>query len=164
MIKKINWLTREDKVVGIQVADTQKRRGLSARQEQDHEIDIQLVDRMKTISVFGRLDNTVGSAKLMYTFLQNVPLEDCDSSQAPEVRPLDQTQLCAGGNLGKDACRGDSGGPLIDKRESPTTSQVQTYQLGIVSFGSIPCGSNKAPSVFTRVSEYLDWILDNIHP
>nr|CAD7588732.1 unnamed protein product [Timema genevievae] len=109
-------------------------------------------------------DNTVGSSKLMFTFLQNVPLEDCDSSQAPEVRPLDQTQLCAGGNLGKDACRGDSGGPLMDKRESPTTSQVQTYQLGIVSFGSIPCGSNKAPSVFTRVSEYLDWILDNIHP
>nr|CAD7428578.1 unnamed protein product [Timema monikensis] len=123
-------------------------------------------------------DNTVGSAKLMYTFLQNVPLEDCDSSQAPEVRPLDQTQLCAGvwfivpkspsylppGNLGKDACRGDSGGPLMGKIESPTTSQQQTYQLGIVSFGSIPCGSNKAPSVFTRVSEYLDWILDNIYP
>nr|CAD7580493.1 unnamed protein product [Timema californicum] len=100
----------------------------------------------------------------MYTFLQNVPLEDCDSIQALEVRPLDHTQLCAGGNLGKDACRGDSGGPLMGKRESPTTSQEQTYQLGIVSFGSIPCGSNKAPSVFTRVSEYLDWILDNIHP
>jgi len=35
------------------------------------------------------------------------------------------------------------------------------FQFGIVSFGQIQCGGI-LPGVYTRVSEYLPWILENV--
>nr|XP_053647816.1 phenoloxidase-activating factor 2-like [Cherax quadricarinatus] len=60
--------------------------------------------------------------------------------------------LCAGGEPGKDACKGDGGGPLAC--EGPDGR----YQLaGIVSWG-IGCGSSGVPGVYVSVVHYLDWI------
>ena len=94
--------------------------------------------------------------------MNSVPLADCDSRQAGEVRPLTDGQLCAAGNSGEDACKGDSGGPLMDVVQLPTRRTAQIFQIGIVSFGSIPCGAQTSPSVYTRVSAYLGWILDHM--
>jgi secreted trypsin-like serine protease len=52
--------------------------------------------------------------------------------------------------------QGDSGGPLV--QELPDGSREL---IGIVSWGVIPCGQSNAPSVYTRVSAYVDWINDN---
>ena len=35
------------------------------------------------------------------------------------------------------------------------------YIIGIVSFGSVNCGS-AVPAVYTDVSKYVVWILDNV--
>lgn len=94
--------------------------------------------------------------------MNSVPLEDCDSRQPREFRPLTAGQLCAAGNSGEDACKGDSGGPLMDVIQLPTRRTAQTFQIGIVSFAIIPCGGQTAPSVYTRVSAYLGWILDHM--
>ncbi|XP_037088976.1 phenoloxidase-activating factor 3-like [Pollicipes pollicipes] len=67
-------------------------------------------------------------------------------------------QICAGAERGRDSCAGDSGGPLmgIDRFGPP-------YRLiGVVSFGVSRCGTADVPGVYTRVSEYLNWILDNM--
>ena len=62
-------------------------------------------------------------------------------------------ELCAGlPRGGIDACFGDSGGPL-----ACTTPSGTLALQGIVSFGK-GCGRPGEPSVYTRVSFYLDWI------
>ena len=50
---------------------------------------------------------------------------------------------------GKDSCQADSGGPLFTR--NPFTL------VGIVSWGE-GCGDPGYPGVYTRVSEYIDFI------
>ena len=65
--------------------------------------------------------------------------------------------LCAGEeDGGKDACNGDSGGPLLQKMSDGTLVQV-----GIVSFGS-GCARANRPGIYTRVSTFADWIHSQI--
>merc|ERR1711971_602031 len=67
-------------------------------------------------------------------------------------------QVCAGDEKGKDTCKGDSGGPLVTRTISGTY-----YQAGIVSYGSKNCASG-VPAIYTRVSGFVDWIIDNLEP
>lgn len=70
------------------------------------------------------------------------------------------TQLCAGGEKGKDSCRGDSGGPLMKLEQ--IGGQPAWFLKGIVSFGTEKCGTEAVPGVYTRISKFMDWILENI--
>ncbi|KAJ1521582.1 hypothetical protein ONE63_003234 [Megalurothrips usitatus] len=72
-----------------------------------------------------------------------------------EYNPLADTNLCVGplDKTGLSSCSGDSGGPLVQRR--PDGSLVQ---VGVVSWGLKNCASFPYPSVFTRVSAYIDWI------
>ncbi|XP_066048893.1 elastase-1-like [Chamaea fasciata] len=73
--------------------------------------------------------------------------EDWWGSQAKD------TMLCAGGDGVRAGCSGDSGGPLNCYREDHWEVH------GIVSFGLAPyCNTYQKPTVFTRVSAYVDWI------
>lgn len=71
---------------------------------------------------------------------------------------ITNVDLCAGyAKGGKDACEGDSGGPLIVRR--PT--DFRWTLAGIVSNG-VKCGEPYLPGVYTRVSEFMPWILEQI--
>lgn len=65
-------------------------------------------------------------------------------------------QICAGGVKGKDSCKGDSGGPLM--YENGRVFEV----IGIVSFGTTPCGLEDVPGVYSKVIEYITWIRNTI--
>ncbi|GJQ69478.1 hypothetical protein Trydic_g6585 [Trypoxylus dichotomus] len=70
---------------------------------------------------------------------------------------ISDNMMCAGyPKTGqKDSCQGDSGGPLIAARPN------NQYELiGIVSWGN-GCARPGYPGVYTRVTRYLDWILQN---
>lgn len=60
--------------------------------------------------------------------------------------------ICAGGEQGKDACKGDGGGPLACQ------GRDGRYLLaGLVSWG-IGCGNPGVPGVYVNIPYYLDWI------
>ena len=54
-------------------------------------------------------------------------------------------------STGTSTCNGDSGGPLACKNSG------KFYVQGATSFGS-GAGCTAAPTVFTRVAEFRDWI------
>lgn len=57
--------------------------------------------------------------------------------------------ICAGFNVGhKDACKGDSGGPMV----------IENRLVGLTAWG-IGCGQKGVPGVYTDVSYHLVWIL-----
>jgi len=62
--------------------------------------------------------------------------------------------ICAGGEPGKDTCKGDGGSPLL----CPAKYDPNTYvQAGIVAWG-IGCGENGVPGVYADVSSASCWI------
>ncbi|CAG9565385.1 unnamed protein product [Danaus chrysippus] len=91
--------------------------------------------------------------------LNAVPIEICRNylDVAPEAEP---NIICVGGKKGKDTCSGDSGGPLV-KIESENYEE-NWYMFGITSLGFRECGLEGIPGIYTRVSSYMDWILDNV--
>ncbi|XP_053156542.1 granzyme A-like [Hemicordylus capensis] len=64
--------------------------------------------------------------------------------------PVTTKMICAGDKQGgKDACLGDSGGPLMCNGE----------QRGIVSFGGRKCGDSKYPGIYTHLTkDFINWI------
>lgn len=76
----------------------------------------------------------------------------CNDVFAHAGKQLSEEQICAGGEAGRDTCRGDSGGPLMQMYRNVN------YLVGIVSYGVIQCGTENQPGVYTNVEKYLSWI------
>ena len=74
----------------------------------------------------------------------------------------EESQICIGGEKGKDSCVGDSGsGAMVEDANIP--GKLGTWKLiGVVSFGPRICGTENVPGVYSRVRHYIPWILDNI--
>ena len=65
-------------------------------------------------------------------------------------------QICleAKGESYQGSCHGDSGGPAFPLGKNGNAECL----YGVVSFGSPRCDRD---GVYTRVSAYIDWIVDN---
>ncbi|XP_066595020.1 ovochymase-like [Prorops nasuta] len=90
----------------------------------------------------------------------SIPIADgqsCRNTYSSAGVNLGFGQICAGGELGKDSCRGDSGGPLMG-----IEGNNKWAAIGVVSFGPSPCGMEGWPGVYTKVSDFVPWILTKI--
>ncbi|KAH9636602.1 hypothetical protein HF086_003420 [Spodoptera exigua] len=72
---------------------------------------------------------------------------------------LFESEICAGAEHNKDACGGDSGGPLMKVFDTP--EGPKSYLVGVVSFGPTICGIKK-PGVYASVAYFLKFILDHL--
>ncbi|XP_016988086.2 serine protease grass-like [Drosophila rhopaloa] len=115
-------------------------------------------EHMETVSQFnitgwGQTENAKFSHILKTAVVHNVDLWFCSTKYNSSIY---QSQICAGSDT-SDACIGDSGGPL--SADINYNGLVIPLQFGIVSYGSDNCNSF---SVYTKVSNYMDWIVDAI--
>ncbi|XP_051895912.1 transmembrane protease serine 5-like isoform X2 [Pristis pectinata] len=128
-----------------------------------HDYDIALMKLRKPIT----FSNTVRAICLPRYNQQIVP-DDTENILKEASVPLISTErcnsscmyngaitprmLCAGYREGKvDACQGDSGGPLV-------CEDISAWHLtGVVSWG-IGCAEANHPGVYTKVSEFQEWI------
>ncbi|XP_030572474.1 serine protease 3-like [Drosophila novamexicana] len=93
------------------------------------------------------------SATLRYVAMPVMPHSRCKLFWGGS---LSEKMICMSTSSGRSTCHGDSGGPLIYKEDS------NNYLIGITSFGlSMGCEIG-FPSIFTRVTSYLDWIWQHI--
>ncbi|XP_067644968.1 brachyurin [Eurosta solidaginis] len=68
------------------------------------------------------------------------------------VRSLNH--ICVSGEGGRGSCDGDSGGPLTYYYNN------KNYLIGLTAFGSAGGCEIGFPSVYTRITSYLDWIAE----
>jgi secreted trypsin-like serine protease len=103
------------------------------------------------------------SPVLMEATLPVVSLEDCiqgfietDTRYPYSARDFTENMLCAGyPSGGRDACYGDSGGPLM-------VHNVYGWKLaGVVSWGD-GCAEPGLYGVYTRAGNFRDWIYSHV--
>ncbi|XP_037729392.1 serine protease snake isoform X1 [Drosophila subpulchrella] len=105
-------------------------------------------------------------AKAMTNQLTNlnltiVPNAECNNELPSLAETPDgvlESQICAQDYiLNRDTCQGDSGGPLqLNLPGRRRRHRIHYHLIGVTSYG-VFCRSSY-PSVYTRVSSYLDWI------
>nr|XP_049600316.1 transmembrane protease serine 9 isoform X2 [Syngnathus scovelli] len=95
----------------------------------------------------------IGLAATQNLMEANIPVVgnrqcNCDYNETM----ITDNMICAGlRDGGNDICQGDGGGPLVSRQGSVWVLS------GVLSFG-LGCAWPKIPGVYTRVSQYQDWI------
>ena len=84
--------------------------------------------------------------ELKEVYVPLVPDDFCRSRMS-QYGTVDDTMVCAGGEGGKDACGGDSGGPLFHG----------DVLVGVTSWG-YECAWTGIPGVYAKVGKVIRWI------
>ncbi|XP_049543411.1 serine protease grass-like [Anopheles darlingi] len=114
-----------------------------------------------TVTGWGTTEQEKPSDVLLQALLKHVPVPECQQKLLDNGLIMDiseEFQMCAGGEGLVDSCKGDSGGPL------GSNVGGRFVQYGIVSAGASSCGRLSLPGIYTRVSSYMNWIVENMQP
>ncbi|XP_066516250.1 coagulation factor VII [Hoplias malabaricus] len=111
---------------------------------------------LHTVSGWGRRSEGGPTSRILRKLdVPRIRTQDCVHQSNVS---LTANMFCAGYFEGKqDSCKGDSGGPLV------THYRNTTFLLGIVSWGK-GCARPGHYGIYTRVSNYLEWIHKYISP
>lgn len=115
------------------------------------------------VAGWGKTENSSNSNVKLKLALPPAEKGYCQMTYGNAGVTLGYGQICAGGQKGKDSCRGDSGGPLMNVERGEDGTGRWTA-VGVVSFGPSPCGMPGWPGVYTRVIDFVPWILSKMRP
>lgn len=101
------------------------------------------------VAGWGKTETVAISNDLLSATIKPVSLSECAKFYPAG---LTNRTLCAG-DPPKDACHGDSGGPLY------VGTGGDAVQFGVVVAGD---GCGKKPGVYARVSQHRDWIAETV--
>eukprot|EP00591_Stephanopyxis_turris_P008546 CAMPEP_0195517014 /NCGR_PEP_ID=MMETSP0794_2-20130614/9509_1 /TAXON_ID=515487 /ORGANISM="Stephanopyxis turris, Strain CCMP 815" /LENGTH=384 /DNA_ID=CAMNT_0040645743 /DNA_START=153 /DNA_END=1305 /DNA_ORIENTATION=+ len=114
----------------------------------------------KELTVIGWGTTSVNSYRPAEVLLESnvsyMPNDACIEKSRYPTGQVTNAMMCAAAE-GRDACGGDSGGPLILTGEN----SKQDALVGVVSFG-IGCANADFPGVYARVSYQVGWIRDTV--
>ncbi|XP_043654026.1 spaetzle-processing enzyme-like isoform X2 [Drosophila teissieri] len=119
---------------------------------------IPLIDKPLEIAGWGKMKNELPSPVLLH----NTIWESLYYCQGMMSEFLTKSQICAGSPSGKDACMGDSGGPLMVTLGHGNGEFV--YLAGIISYGYGPCGGGRSSGAYTKTGAFFNWIETNLKP
>lgn len=110
-----------------------------------------------TVSGWGSLSEQ-SKSRSDYLMYIDIPLANHTLCSEVMSHTITKNMICAG-ELGdiRDACKGDSGGPMATKYNNIT------FLVGLVSWGE-GCGQGNRFGIYTKVSSYLQWIRQTIEP
>nr|XP_015219956.1 PREDICTED: coagulation factor VII [Lepisosteus oculatus] len=109
--------------------------------------------RFSTVSGWGQMSEN-GPISPVLQMLE-VPRQRSQDCREQSKINITDNMFCAGYFDGKqDSCKGDSGGPLVTRYKNTW------FLTGIVSWGK-GCARPGYYGIYTRVSNYLDWIQQN---
>jgi len=90
-------------------------------------------------------------------FVEVPVVDDAECKSAYQDQLIEDQMICAGfRDGGKDACNGDSGGPMVCE-----DAAGDAYLCGIVSWG-LGCARPYYYGVYTEVAAFTNWIENNI--
>ncbi|XP_078266857.1 vitamin K-dependent protein C [Rhinoraja longicauda] len=105
-----------------------------------------------TVTGWGAMDENddrIRPSTLLYIDVKLVSHNKCKDKLGHN---LTHNMICAGDpSFKKDACKGDSGGPMV------APANGTKFLVGLVSWGE-GCGRYQRFGVYTKVSNYLEWI------
>ncbi|KAM4015045.1 mannan-binding lectin serine protease 2-like [Anomaloglossus baeobatrachus] len=146
LIKLKNKIPIGENVQGICLPTKEAHFHISHR-ESDHHVGI--------VAGFGQTEMSRISSRLLFVEVDVVEQQTCrEAYQKRYDRVVSENMICAGhAEGGRDTCTGDAGTALafLDAKTN------KWFIGGIASWGS-NCGDKHYPGVYTRVSNYLDWI------
>ena len=110
------------------------------------------------VTGWGRLNSTgPQSDRLQEARVNTITNTACARSHGDHK--ITENMICAGAD-GRDACWGDSGGPL-----AVMGPNGEYRQVGVVSWGNRRgCAIPGYPGVYTRVTSFLPWIRQRMKP
>ncbi|KAH8340250.1 hypothetical protein KR074_002989 [Drosophila pseudoananassae] len=135
-------------------------------------IRLWIFSELPTTIAFAMGYGATSFAKAMTNRLTNlnltiVPNTECNTelpALAETPNGVMDSQICAQDYiLNRDTCQGDSGGPLqLNLPGRRRRQRIHYHLIGVTSYG-VFCRSSY-PSVYTRVSSFLDWIEQVVWP
>ncbi|KAK2170739.1 hypothetical protein LSH36_1g25004 [Paralvinella palmiformis] len=112
-----------------------------------------------TVTGWGQTESMVSMTLADVLQKVSIPIADPDVCNADLPGIVHSDEICAGTETGmyKNACHGDSGGPLIT-----SDGNGGVLQVGVVSWGNGGCPSNHHYAVYVNIAGVRPWIVDHL--